>query len=91
MGVGLVKWLFLCMEWVSARRSVIGYTNHVISPEVFAQKFKIQSDKSHQTFREAGTLKRSHKDNPTIPDIFFSAPVSLFNSTLYIGRIVYCY
>ena len=40
---------------------MIGYTNHVMSPEVLAQKSKIQSDRFPQTFREAGTLKALRK------------------------------
>ena len=70
---------------------MIEYTNHVMIPEVLAQKFRIQSDRFYQTFREAGTLKAVQKDNPKIPDIFFSAPVSPSNSTVYTGRTLYCY
>ena len=36
-------------------------------------------------------LKSSLKDNPKIPDILFSAPVSPLNPTLYTGRTVSCY
>ena len=37
------------------------YTNHVMSPAVLAQKFKIQSERFHQTFRAAGMLKAHRK------------------------------
>ena len=66
---------------------MIGYSNHLMSPDVWAQKSKIQSDRFHQMFREEETLKALGK----IPDIFFSAPVSSLNSTLYTGRTVYCF
>ena len=36
-------------------------------------------------------IKSSQRDNPKIPDIFFSIPVSPLNSTLYTGKTVYCY
>ena len=36
---------------VSESLSVIGYTNHVMSPKVLAQKSLILSDRFHQTFR----------------------------------------
>ena len=39
------------------RLSVIEYTNHVLGPDVLVQKSKFQSDRFHQTFVEAGTLK----------------------------------
>ena len=65
------------------------YTNPMMSPEVLVQKSKIQSDRFHQTF--CGDIKSSQKDNPMIPDIFFSTPVSPSNSTVYTGRIVYSY
>ena len=38
-----------------------------------------------------GDVKSCQTDNPKIPNIFFRAPVSPLNSTLYAGRIVYCY
>ena len=78
------------MEWMREGLSVVGYTNHVMSPEVLEQKSKIQADRFHQTFRVAGTLKSSQKDNPKIPDII-TALVGPLNSTLYTGRTVYCY
>ena len=69
------------------RLAGIEYTNHMMSPEILAQKFKIQSDRLHLTFRQWGDVKSSQKDNPKIPDIFFSVPVSSLNSTYTQGRL----
>ena len=63
------------------RSSVIGYTNHVMSLEVLAQKSKIQSDRFHQMVPCGGDIKSSQKDNPKIPDIFFGALLSPSKST----------
>ena len=46
--VGSVKWKFLCMELMRKRLSVIGYTNHVMSPKVWAQNPKSRSDRFHE-------------------------------------------
>ena len=77
------------MEWVKKMLPVIGYTNHVMSPEVLVQKSQIQSDGFHKMIRQVGTLKSSQKDNLKITDIFFCMPASLLNSTLYTGKTVY--
>ena len=77
------------MEWVRERLSVIGYTNHVMSPEVLAQNRK--SSQIPPGIPWGSDIKSSERDNPKIPDIFFSMLVSALNSTLYTGRTVYCY
>ena len=66
------------------RLSVIGYTYHVMSPEVLAQKSKIQSEIPLDV-PCGGNVKRPQKDNLKVPDIFFSAPVSPLNSAFYTG------
>ena len=71
------------------RLSVIGYTNHVMSPEVLVQKSS-QTDSTRHSVK-GGDIKSSQKDNLKIADIFFSVLVSPLNSTLYTGRTVYCY
>ena len=46
------------MEWVMERLTVIGYTNHVMSADVCAQKSKIQSDSTRRSVRR-GSYKIS--------------------------------
>ena len=74
------------MERGRERLSVIGYTNHVMSPEVLAQNPKYSQIQSGVPW--GGDIKSSRRDNRKIPEIFFSTPVSLLNSTLYTGRTV---
>ena len=70
------------MDWVEE-----WLINHVMSLEILAKK----TTKSKQIPPDVlwgGDVKSSQKDSTKIPDIFFSAPVSPSNSTLY---TVYCY
>ena len=49
------------MEWVREKLSVIGYNNHVMSPEVLAQKYKNPVWQIPPDIPWGGDVKRSQK------------------------------
>ena len=71
--------------------SVIGYTNHVNRPEVWAQKtenHQIDSDPVPRAYRPEILTKKLL--NQKMPVILSITPVWLSNLTRYTGRTLYC-